>query len=202
VTLTQAYYLGRYEVTQAQWTAVMGSNPSFFENPSAEVPAAQVPFRPVEQVSWNDIQDFEAATGLRLPTEAEWEYACRAGTQAAFNLSPDGTNDDGLLGQLAWFSSNSAGQTRPVGQKLANNLGLHDMHGNVFEWCEDWKDHNYYSQSPTVDPLGPESGSNRVVRGGSLDGSLGSTDCRASWRDGYDPVDRVSVFGFRAAKSP
>ncbi|MBM4107186.1 MAG: formylglycine-generating enzyme family protein, partial [Phycisphaerae bacterium] len=99
VTLTQAYYLGRYEVTQAQWTAVMGSNPSWFQSASAQVPAAQVPLRPVERVSWNMIQGFETATGLRLPTEAEWEYACRAGTTTAFN---NGSNDDATLGTLAW----------------------------------------------------------------------------------------------------
>ena len=138
VTLTQAFYLGRYEVTQAQWTEVVGTNPSFHQSPSAEVPIAQILDRPVEEVSWDMIQGFEAATGLRLPTEAEWEYACRAGTQTAYNLPPNGTNDDGLLGQVAWFGGfdggNSAYQTHPVGQKQANNLGLHDMHGNVIEW--------------------------------------------------------------------
>jgi formylglycine-generating enzyme required for sulfatase activity len=200
VTLTQPFYLGRYEVTQAQWTAVMGSNPSSFQGPSSQVPAEQVPNRPVERVSWNMIQGFEVATGLRLPTEAEWEYACRAGTMTAFNLPPDGTNDDGLLGQLAWFSSNAASQTRPVGQKQANNLGLHDMHGNVWEWVEDWDGIDYYSQSPPIDPPGPISGTNRVLRGGSWANS--SFYCRASYRASDLPVTGFSNDGFRVARTP
>ena len=201
VMLTQAFYLGRYEVTQAQWTAVMGSNPSSFQGPSSQVPAEQVPNRPVERVSWNMIQGFEAQTGLRLPTEAEWEYACRAGTMTAFNLPPDGTNDDGLLGQLAWFSSNAASQTRPVGQKQANNLGLHDMHGNVWEWVEDWDGIDYYSQSPPIDPPGPISGPGRVLRGGSW--YYFSNYCRASFRGVSDPGNVGSFsFGFRAARMP
>jgi formylglycine-generating enzyme required for sulfatase activity len=204
VTLTQPFYLGRYEVMQAQWTAVMGSNPSGFPLPSSQVPAAQVPFRPVETVSWNMIQGFEAATGLRLPTEAEWEYACRAGTQTAFNLPPNGTNDEGLLGQLAWFSSNSASQTRPVGQKLANNLGLHDMHGNVWEWVEDWHGVDYYAESPSVDPPGPIAGSWHVLRGGGWGFGGNSSDCRASVRLGYYPGTGGGNpgFGFRAARTP
>jgi len=197
VTLTQAYYLGRYEVTQAQWTAVMGSNPSAFQSASAQVPAAQVPLRPVERVSWNMIQGFETATGLRLPTEAEWEYACRAGTTTAFN---NGSNDDATLGTLAWFYSNSGSQTRPVGQKLANALGLHDMHGNVFEWVEDWYGSNYYAQSPAVDPPGPISGSYRLLRGGSW--LYGSDLCRASNRGSIEPGAGINVFGFRVARTP
>ena len=201
VTLTQAFYLGRYEVTQAQWTAVMGSNPSNFQGASAEVPAAQISLRPVERVSWNMIQGFEAQTGLRLPTEAEWEYACRAGTMTAFNLSPNGTNDDGLLGQLAWFNSNAASQTRPVGQKQANNLGLHDMHGNVWEWCEDRYGSGYYAQSPAVDPPGPISGTFRVLRGGGWNNISGS--CRASFRRFSEPGNGYSYSsGFRAARTP
>jgi len=200
VTLTQAFYLGRFEVTQAQWTAVMGSNPSYFQSPSSQVPAEQVPNRPVEKVSWDMIQGFEAETGLRLPTEAEWEYACRAGTQTAFNLPPDGTYDDGLLGQLAWFDSNSSLQTHPVGQKQANNLGLHDMHGNVWEWVQDWYNSNYYAQSPSVDPPGPINGWDRVLRGGSWGGI--SKYCRASNRGGSFPSDDDGSFGFRAARTP
>jgi formylglycine-generating enzyme required for sulfatase activity len=201
VTLTQPFYLGRYEVTQAQWTAVMGSNPSNFQSPSSQVPAAQVSNRPVERVSWTMIQDFEAATGLRLPTEAEWEYACRAGTQTAFNLPPTGTNDDGLLGQLAWFNQNAASQTHPVGQKQANNLGLHDMHGNAWEWVEDWYGGGYYGQSPSLDPPGPISGTLRVLRGGSwFDGS--DWGVRASFRSGVNADLAGLNNGFRAARTP
>ncbi len=200
VTLTQAFYLGRYEVTQAQWTAVMGSNPSYFQSPGSQVPASQVPNRPVERVSWNMIQGFEEATGLRLPTETEWEYACRAGTQTAFNLPPNGTNNDGLLGLLGWFSSNSASQTRPVGQKKANSLGLYDLHGNVWEWVEDWYDSGYYAQSPEIDPPGPISGSNRVLRGGSWYNN--SYYGRSSYRFDDDPGNLSYGFGFRAARTP
>jgi len=198
VTLTQAFYLGRYEVTQAQWTAVMNSNPSSFQSPSSQVPAEQVPNRPVEKVSWNMIQDFEAATGLRLPTEAEWEYACRAGTQTAFNLPPNGTNDDGLLGELGWFNQNAESQTRPVGQKQANNLGLHDMHGNVWEWVEDW--YGSYPSTPQTDPRGPINGTDRVLRGGSWFNL--SNSCRASNRSVYYPSFDSSVLGFRVARTP
>jgi formylglycine-generating enzyme required for sulfatase activity len=200
VTLTQPFYLGRYEVTQAQWTAVMGSNPSSFRSPSAQVPADQVPNRPVEQVSWNMIQGFNSATGLRLPTEAEWEYACRAGTTTAFN---NGSNEDATLGSIAWFNANSGNQTRPVGQKLANALGFHDMHGNVWEWVEDWYGSDYYKQSPGVDPQGPSSGTFGLglTRGGSFDRN--PFPCRTSGERGGNP--RSSGFtdnGFRVARTP
>ncbi len=198
VTLTQAFYLGRYEVTQAEWVAVMGSNPSQFQSPSPEVPASQVPNRPVEYANWNAIQDFETATGLRLPTEAEWEYACRAGTTTAFN---NGSNDDATLESLAWFGANSGNQTRPVGLKVANPLGLHDMHGNVWEWCEDWYGGGYYAQSPESDPPGPASGSYRVLRGG--DWRMGSGNCRASFRAGGTPGGgNVDGDGFRVVRTP
>ena len=201
VTLTQPFYLGRYEVTQAQWTAVMGSNPSSFQSPSPEVPAEQVPNRPVERVSWNMIQGFEAESGLRLPTEAEWEYACRAGTQTAFNLPPNGTNNDNLLGQLGWFGDNSASQTRPVGQKQANNLGLHDMHGNAYEWVEDWYGVDYYAQSPAIDPEGPTNGAARMLRGGAWD--FTSQSCRAASRVNIEPDYRGNNYlGFRVARTP
>jgi len=184
-------------VTQAQWTAVMGSNPSYFQTSSAQVPAAQVPLRPVDQVSYHMIQHFEAATGLRLPTEAEWEYACRAGTTTAFN---NGSNVDASLGALALFSSNAGSQTHPVGQKLANALGLHDMHGNVWEWVADWSGSNYYAQSPAVDPTGPEIGLTRVLRGGSW--LSFSNFCRASYRYGFIPGPGHVYVGFRAARTP
>jgi formylglycine-generating enzyme required for sulfatase activity len=202
VTLTNAFYLGRYEVTQSQWTSVMGSNPSVFVNASVEVPADQVPLRPVEQVSWNMIQGFNTATGLRLPTEAEWEYAYRAGTTTAFHSFPgypNGTNDDTLLGNIAWFSSNSNNQTRPVGGKQANGLGLHDMSGNVLEWMNDWFEYSYYQSSPSTNPPGPSAGQFRVFRGGAW--SDGSYFCRSSLR-GNVPPDIFGTLGFRAARTP
>ena len=204
VTLTNAFYLGRYEVTQAQWTAVMGSNPSSFQSASAEVPAGQVPLRPVEGVSWNMIQGFNTSTGLRLPTEAEWEYAYRAGTATAFHLFsgyPNGTDDDTLLGNIAWFYPGAADQTRPVGGKQANALGLHDMSGNVWEWVNDWYGSTYYESSPSTNPPGPATGTSRVLRGGSWFG--GSCGGRSSNRVRGTPAD-VSYYGggFRVARTP
>jgi len=201
VTLTNAFYLGRYEVTQAQWQARMGSNPSYFQSASAEVPLAQVPQRPVEQVSWDTIQGFLSQTGMRLPTEAEWEYAYRAGTTTAFHgytgqLS--GTNDNSLTGNIAWFNSNSNSQTRPVGGKLGNGFGLHDMAGNVLEWVNDW--FGGYSAGAQTNPQGPSSGSTRVLRGGCWD--LSSGYCRASVRSYSSPGGSIDVIGFRVARTP
>jgi formylglycine-generating enzyme required for sulfatase activity len=203
VTLTNALYMGRYEVTQAQWQARMGWNPSYFQGAGSQVPAAQVPNRPIERVSWNTIQGFLAQTGMRLPTEAEWEYAYRAGTTTAFHgftgyLS--GTNDDTLVGNIAWYEPNSDWQTRPVGGKLANGYGLHDMSGNVWEWVNDWYGSTYYSSSPQNNPTGPASGVYRVVRGGSWYNV--TNDLRASTRDGYAPGRAIDLIGFRVARAP
>jgi formylglycine-generating enzyme required for sulfatase activity len=210
VTLTNAFYLGRYEVTQAQWQAQMGSNPSYFQSPSSDVPADQVPNRPVEAVSWNMIAGaggFMAQTGMRLPTEAEWEYAYRAGTTTAFHGFTgylNGTNDDTLVGNIAWRGSccggNSGGYTHPVGQKLGNGFGLYDMAGNVWEWVNDWYSSNYYASSPSQNPPGPASGTNRVLRGGSW--YFNSYYLRASHRDGGTPGGAYDSVGYRAAKSP
>jgi formylglycine-generating enzyme required for sulfatase activity len=203
VTLTNAFYMGRYEVTQAQWTARMGSNPSFFQLASAEVPAAQVPNRPVEQVSWTTIQGFLSVTGMRLPTEAEWEYAYRAGTTTAFHGWPAqtaGTNDDTLVGNIAWFSSNSNSQTRPVGGKAPNGFGLHDMSGNVFEWVNDWYSDSYYASSPSTNPPGPATGSHRVLRGGSW--NLVTIFLRSSLRSNLTPGNTFNTIGFRVARAP
>jgi formylglycine-generating enzyme required for sulfatase activity len=205
VTLTNAFYMGRYEVTQAQWTARMGSNPSFIQFPSAQVPAAQVPNRPVEQVSWNMIQGFLSATGMRLPTDAEWEYAYRAGTTTAFHGWPAqtaGTNDDTQVGNIAWWGAQSGGnsisQTRPVGGKAPNGFGLHDMAGNVYEWVNDW--HSYYASSPVTNPTGPASGSFRVLRGGSW--AHDADSLRSSHRIFSTPgLTSVNV-GFRVARAP
>jgi len=203
VTLTNAFYLGRYEVTQAQWTARMGSNPSQFQSASTQVPQAQVPQRPVDSVSWNMIQGFLSQTGMRLPMEAEREYAYRAGTTTAFHGytgQVSGTNDDSLLGNIAWFTSNSNSQTRPVGGKLGNGFGLHDMSGNVWEYVNDWYGDNYYSTSPSVNPQGPSSGSTRAARGGGWDSYSGR--CRASKRGFDDPGNSDDNVGFRVARTP
>ena len=195
VTLTQAFYMGRYEVTQAQWQAKMGNNPSYFSWFSDS------PSRPVEQVSWNTIQSFNSATGLRLPSEAEWEYAYRAATTTAFHsypAQPTGFNDDTLLGNIAWVWY-SGGQTRAVGGKFANGLGLHDMSGNVSEWCQDW--YGPYSLGSVTNPTGPTTGTYRLVRGGHWDS--GSDSCRASARISGHPPDYGDLArGFRAARNP
>ncbi len=196
VTLTNAFYLGRYEVTQAQWTAKMGSNPSQFQGPSYPDAAS----RPVELVSWPMIASFNTASGMRLPTEAEWEYAYRAqlGTAVTRTAYHNGTNDVALLGLIAWFDSNSGSQTHAVGGKPANALGLHDMSGNVYERVNDW--YGVYDSSPATNPTGPSSGTYRVGRGGSwLDNHSG---CRASSRGTLPPVTGHSAIGFRAARTP
>jgi len=168
VTISQGFYLGKYEITQEQWEAVMGSKPSHYKGPN----------QPVVWISWNDVQAFihrlnEAAGDslYRLPTEAEWEYSCRAGMTTAWSSG----NDESQLGDYAWYKGNNGlfgtedDGTKDVGTKLPNPWGLHDMHGNMSEWCQDWWSRNYYSVSPNVDPTGPISGSERVIRGGSYD---------------------------------
>ena len=197
--ILSAFYIGRYEVTQAQWTATMGSNPSSFSGYSDS------PSRPVERVSWNMITGsggFNSATGLRLPTEAEWEYAYRAGTTTAFHSypqQPNGFNDDTLLGNIAWFSNTADSQTHAVGGKFGNGLGLHDMSGNVWEWCQDYWSYGYYASSPITNPTGPATGSSRLLRGGVWGSS--PNDCRASQRNNYSPEFGNNV-GFRVVRNP
>jgi formylglycine-generating enzyme required for sulfatase activity len=173
VTLTKAFYCSKFEVTQGQWEAVMGENPSYFK--SADLDA------PVEQVSWEECQTFLAMLcqkedvpelTYRLLTEAEWEYACRAGTTTTYYWGDSDywSDRDSVLGQYAWDYHSSFDRTHVVGQKNPNAFGLHDMSGNVWEWCKDWYGWGYYSVSPGTDPLGPASGDLRVVRGGGFDG--------------------------------
>jgi len=203
VTITQPFYMSRTEVTQAQWTAVMGWNPSNFQDPSAEVSASEVPNRPVEQVSWDVLQDFLSASGTRLPTEAEWEYAYRAGTATAFHgwvEEAAGTDDDLLVGGISWYGSNSNGQTQPVGGKAANGFGLHDMAGNVWEWVSDWYSGTYYALGPSEDPPGPAFGTSRVLRGGSWLGT--SAHMRSSHRFVVTPGLAFFNIGFRVVRSP
>lgn len=179
------FYIGKYEVTQAQWRAVMGSNPSYFTGDNL----------PVEQVSWDDIQEFitklNTMTGktFRLPTEAEWEYAARGGDKSkGYKYSGSNTLDN-----VAWYTNNSSSKTHPVGQKQPNELGLYDMSGNVWEWCQDW--YGSYSSSSQTNPTGPSSGSRRVLRGGSCYNF--ARDCRVSYRGSGDPDDRYNLNGFR-----
>ena len=195
VTLTQAFYMGRYEVTQGQWVARMGSNPSGFHGYSDSAS------RPVEMVSWNTVQGYLSATGMRLPSEAEWEYACRAGTTTAYHSMPgypNGTNDDNQAGMIAWFNSNSESQTHAVGGKAANALGLHDMAGNVFEWVNDW--YQGHSSDAQTNPLGPVSGALRVIRSGSW--NLNANNVRSSFRGGSAPDYSYTSIGFRVARAP
>lgn len=184
VTLS-SYYIGKYEVTQAEWRAVMGSNPSNFKGDNL----------PVENVSWNDCQEFirklNSLTGknFRLPTEAEWEFAARGGNNSR-GYKYSGSND---IGSVAWYYSNSGSNTHPVGQKSPNELGLYDMSGNVWEWCQDWL--GGYPSSVQTNPTGPISGFLRVRRGGGWGSFAGS--CRVSLRYCSTPDDRYYDLGLR-----
>jgi formylglycine-generating enzyme required for sulfatase activity len=161
----------------------MGGNPSSHKGDDL----------PVEQVSWQDCQKFCGKTGLRLPTEAEWEYACRAGSDGEYCFG-DGESS---LGEYAWYSANSGNQTHPVGQKKANAFGLHDAHGNVWEWCQDW--YGSYGSSSEQDPQGPSSGSRRVFRGGSFGRDAGG--CRSARRGRNGPGSRYAHLGVRFSAS-
>jgi formylglycine-generating enzyme required for sulfatase activity len=173
------------EVTQGQWKRVMGNNPSNFKNCGDNCP--------VEQVSWNDVQGFinklnskEGHNRYRLPTEAEWEYACRAGSSGPYA-------NDNSLDSMGWYDGNSGSKTHTVAQKKANAWGLYDIHGNVWEWCQDC--YGEYPSGAVTDPEGPSSGSNRVVRGGRWD--VSARDCRSADRSWDDPGNRGSALGFR-----
>lgn len=196
VTLTRPYYLGRFELTQAQWKARMAYNPSYMQYESAQVPQSEVPRRPVEGVTWVQVEGFLGVTGVRLPTEAEWEFACRAGTVTPFH---NGSTNDGTVGALGWYEGNAMGQTRPVGGKAANALGFHDMLGNVQEWVSDR--YGYYTSSPKTDPTGPATGPLMgVVRGGSW--TAGTGGVRASYRQLQSYGSPSSTVGLRIARSP
>ena len=187
VTLTKPFYLGKYEVTQEQWESVMGDNPSSTKGAKL----------PVTDVSWDDCQEFikklNAKTngGYRLPTEAEWEFACRAGTSTAYSYGDSLTKSDANI-------DNRAGSIKAVGSYKANVFGLHDMHGNVDEWCEDW--FGNYPPGSVTDPKGPAKGEYRVLRGGSF-GCSGSI-ARSSFRVGDSPTGRDNAAGFRLARTP
>jgi formylglycine-generating enzyme required for sulfatase activity len=204
VRISKDFLMGKYEVTQAEWKAVMGSNPSYFKGDNL----------PVECVSWYDAIEYcnalskkegltptytingtsvtwnKNANGYRLPTEAEWEYACRAGTTTAY-YSGSGVDSAG------WYGSNSGNKTHPVGEKTANKWGLHDTHGNVWEWCWDW--YGDYAKGSQTDPTGASSGSNRVIRGGGWFNI--AANARSASRDWITPSSRYDILGFRLVRS-
>jgi formylglycine-generating enzyme required for sulfatase activity len=195
VRITKPFYLGMHEVTQAQWESMMDRNLSRFRR-GAE--------HPVELVSWKDCQEFihrlnadsgETGRVYRLPTEAEWEYACRAGTTTRFHFGDSADS----LGDYAWHFGNSGGRTHPVGQKRPNAWGLYDMHGNVLEWCADWYSRDYYANSPIDGPQGPASGLFRVRRGGGL--SSDASLCRSANRQWGSPGGYIGGSGFRLART-
>jgi len=202
VTISKDYYLGVTEVTQGQYEKVMGTNPSYFQK--RVIGKSDSSMYPVEQVSWEDAVEFckklselpeekKAGRVYRLTTEAEWEYACRAGSKAAYSFGPNSKT----LGDYAWFEENSGSQTHPVGEKKANAWGLYDMHGNVWEWCSDW--YGKYPKGSVSDPSGPSEGSFRVLRGGSW--SPVAAICRSANRFRYAPSNRDRDLGFRLALS-
>ena len=195
VRITKPFYLGKYLVTQQQWQAVMGNNPSHFKAPKS----------PVEQVTWDDCQQFfdklnrrqgNPTEKFRLPTEAQWEYACRAGSRSRYCFG-DGEDQ---LGQYAWYDKNSGNKTHPVGDKKPNAWGLYDMHGNVWEWCQDWYDGSYYGTSPTDDPAGPAMGWGRVIRGSSWDHP--AEHCRSARRGHHSPGHLRIHLGLRVTLVP
>ena len=195
VTLSD-YYIGKFEVTQELWLAVMGSWPGTAPNGNYGVGVDY----PAYFVSWNDCQDFisrlNQLTGrnFRLPTEAEWEYAARGGSDSS-GYKYSGSNS---INDVAWYyDGNSGYKTHPVGTKSPNELGIYDMSGNVYEWCQDWGD--IYSSSSQTNPQGPSSGSGRVNRGGSWNGN--ARHCRVSYRNFNTPGNRYDNFGFRLAVS-
>jgi formylglycine-generating enzyme required for sulfatase activity len=199
VAISNDYYLGATEVTQGQYQKVMGTNPSHFQK--RLIRKSDSSMYPVEQVSWEDAVEFckrlselpeekKAGREYRLPTEAEWEYACRAGSKTDFSFRASASLED-----YAWFNENSGQQPHPVGEKKANAWGFYDMHGNVWEWCSDW--YGEYPKGAVSDPSGPKEGSGRVIRGGGWDGE--AAGCRSALRVRLVPSHRNNNFGFRLA---
>ncbi len=186
------FYLAKYEVTQTQWTKLMGRHFSYFKGN----------LRPVERITWDDTQRFirqlnsRSGAAYRLPTEAEWEYAARSGGKDKLYA---GTSDEESLPRFAWHMVNSNRQTHMVGMKKPNSLGLHDMSGNVWEWCSDWYDDSYYANSPRNNPQGPDTGIYRVIRGGEWELPAGLT--RTTYREAAKPHVRRNDIGFRLALS-
>ena len=189
VTLTQPFYLGKFEVTQEQWEKIMGGNPSHFKGAK----------RPVESVSWNACQEFLAKlqerTGRKfaLPTEAQWEFACRAGTTTRWSFG----DLDSRLGDYAWFGDVSGRTTHAVGKKQPNAWGLYDLHGNVAEWCADWYAKYRDARGQATDPSGPAAGDSRVARGGAWGDDSGYL--RSTYRNCNGPDGANEGIGLRCA---
>jgi uncharacterized protein (TIGR02996 family) len=224
VELTRPFWLGVFPVTQGQWKEVMGDNPAYFSRSGGgnsgvrNVSDAELDLFPVEQVSWEDVQLFLKKLAApeeevrnrreyRLPTEAEWEYACRGGGVArepfclkapSWSLTSFQANFDGIFPYGATVEGPRLDRTSAVGGYEANPLGLYDMHGNVWEWCSDWQDD--YPSEPATDPLGPSAGTFRVCRGGSW--AHISRYCRAAHRSWHTPAERLDYLGFRLAAVP
>jgi formylglycine-generating enzyme required for sulfatase activity len=197
VTITKPFYLGVCEVTNAEWKNVMRKVPGRSKDDDL----------PVSNVSWDDAMKFcwmlttlpeerDAGRVYRLPTEAEWEYACRAGTATTFSFG----DDESLLEDYGWFRGNAANESHPVGEKKPNPWGLHDMHGNVWEWCSDFFSRDAVAAGPATDPQGPDDGSSRVRRGGGW--KYTASTCKSSQRTGSGPSNRDDAIGFRVAMSP
>lgn len=191
VKISKRFYLQTTEVTQGQWERVMGNNPSHFKDCGEDCP--------VENVSWNDVQDFikklkdmEKTKKYRLPTEAEWEYACRAGSTTAFSFGDEVSR----LGEYGWYDDNSEGRTHAVGQKMPNAWGLYDIHGNVLEWCQDF--YGDYPSEPVADPKGPHADNERVLRGGSWKHAAWLT--RSAHRRRGSPNKGYTSGGFRVTR--
>lgn len=210
VTLTQGFFIGKYLVTQRDYTAVVSNNPSWFNGVQGGTDYGIDLNRPVESVYWFAAVNYcalltqrEQQAGrlptnwvCRLPTEAEWEYACRAGTSTRFSYGDD-PNYAALPG-YAWFSGNSTNLSHEVGLKLPSPAGLYDVHGNVYEWCADY--YGPYPTGPVTDPQGPSAGSARVFRGGSW--QYGGAACRSAGRYSSDPTSKFSFLGFRVVVAP
>jgi formylglycine-generating enzyme required for sulfatase activity len=210
VTLTQGFYVGKHLVTQGQYVSVIGFNPSYFNGVNGGTNYGVDTNRPVETASWYAASDYCAQLtqtqqlsgqiptnwAYRLPTESEWECACRAGTTTEFSYGqdPDYTN----LANYAWYSANGGDMVHDVGLLLPNPWGLFDMEGDVFEWCEDW--YGPYPSGPVTDPQGPADGDARVFRGGSW--AYGPEDCRCAGRYSSDPTTKFNFVGIRVVLAP